>query len=646
VIEVVVFTGGRGSAVLSRRLIAHPDIRVTLAVNGYDDGASTGEVRRFLGDALGPSDFRKNASRAAEAIGTASPALIGLLDARIPVNATAEDIDDLLDRLSRGFPAAGRGGILDVALPGAEAQAVGERATRFVETWRSANRSFRFADCAIGNLVFAGSYLRCNRQFNAAVDDYCQLLGLPSGLVDNVTDGSNAFLVALDVSGRVLGTEEAIVDSRRTNRIADIFLIDRALSPEESTALSEAGETAARAFFRAHEATPRLNPRLAARLDAADVIVYAPGTQHSSLFPSYLTPGLCDHIAGNLAAVKLLVTNLQYDAEIAGASAVTLVERALFYLTERGHRHLPAPCLITHYLLNDPRSTEETAPYVPLGQVKALEDPRLVRIGYYEDGVSGRHDASKIIEPFIESLLATRGRPVVAVWLYGTSSVNKIAQTLLEMARGRRDDDACDLHVHVPVSGLDPAFVERLPFRVSLYDSEDAAALALREGAGSQSDEYIALLDSSGMYRGDDLVALTRYLQPGRLDAVWGSRRLSVRDIDASFRLHDDRGPVLRGISRAGSYFLSFAYLLLYGRYVADTLSGSRVMRAADVRALAVPLTHRLVNQHLLSRLLRRRADVLEVPVQFLPLSPERVRRTGVGEGLRSLATIARLRVS
>jgi 2-phospho-L-lactate transferase/gluconeogenesis factor (CofD/UPF0052 family) len=645
VIEVVVFTGGRGSAVLSHRLMANPDVHVTLAVNGYDDGASTGEVRRFLGDALGPSDFRKNASRAAAATNTCSSNLVQLLDARIPEQVAADTVGCLLDALSHGRPVDPSGGSTPLKLPDAEKNAVADRMQTFLEAWRTSDRSFRFSDCAIGNLVFAGSYLRCGRRFNAAVDDYCALVGLPAGLIENVSDGSNAFLVGLDVTGQVLGTEEAIVDSRHANRIADIFLIDRPLPASESMSLSAAGETAARAFFASHGATLALNPRLATRLDRADVILYAPGTQHSSLFPSYLTPNLCDHIARNFHAVKLLVTNLQYDAEIAGTSAVSLVRRALFYLTNKGQHQLPAPCLITHYLLNDPQHAEEQAPYVPLGQVESFEDPRLVRIGYYEDGVTGRHDGSKVIEPFIESLLAQPARLHVTVLLYGTRSVNKLAQTLLEIARGLTTSPRCDLHVHVPIAvGFDEAFVSQLPFEVSLYESDSAAADALRDRVASSPGGYVALFESSGMYRGEDLVALTRYLEADRLDAVWGSRRLSVRDIDESFRLYDDRGRLLRAVSRIGSHLLSLAYLLLYGRYVSDTLSGSRIVRAADAGAVPVAFTHPLANQYVLSELLRRRADLLEVPVQFLSLSPERVRRTGIGEGLRSLAAIVRLR--
>lgn len=629
-VEVVVFTGGRGSAVLSERLLAHPGIRVTLAVNGYDDGASTGEVRRFLGDALGPSDFRKNASRAALAKGTAPRELIDLLDRRLPVEIDAAAAETMLRGLREATPSAPR--------------AVFDRLDAFLAEWRRSGRAFAFGDCAIGNLVFAGCYLTANRHFNAAVDDYAGLLGLEAGLIENVTDGANAHLVALDIGGHVLGTEEAIVDSRRANRIDDIFLIDRPISPDECLALGARAAPGVREFFETHAVAPSLNPRLAERLDCADVIVYAPGTQHSSLFPSYLTRGLTERIAGNYRAVKLLVTNLNYDAEIAGASAVTLVERALYFLTDKGRRPFPGPSLVTHYLLNDPKQAESSVPRVPLGQLTTLEDPRLVRIGQYEDGVTGRHDAAKVIEPFIESLLAEPEPERVGVLLYGSASANKIAQTLLEMARGLSTgvlSAAPALHVYAArADGLDPPFVARLPFEVSLYATAAEAEAAMRQAGLSGRHRYLALFESSGMYRGDDLIGLLRYVERGRVDAAWGSRRLSQRDIAESFQRYDDRGVLLRRLSSIGSHLLSVMYLVLYGRYVADTLSGVRVVRTDDALASAVPFSDPVSNQHMLAHLLKRRADVLEAPVQFLPLSSRRVHRTGVGEGLRTLASI------
>ena len=76
-------------------------VQLTVAINGYDDGASTGEVRRFLGDALGPSDFRKNASRLATELATCPPPLVALLDRRLPDDASAATVQELIDDLKR-----------------------------------------------------------------------------------------------------------------------------------------------------------------------------------------------------------------------------------------------------------------------------------------------------------------------------------------------------------------------------------------------------------------------------------------------------------------------------------------------------------------------------------------------------------------
>ena len=98
-----------------------------------DDGASTGRSA-FLGDALGPSDFRKNASRLALELGTARPAR-DLLDARLPDGLTASDALTML----RAAPARRAG-----------------RACPSRPRWPN-RKAFDFNDCSVGNLV-AGSF--------------------------------------------------------------------------------------------------------------------------------------------------------------------------------------------------------------------------------------------------------------------------------------------------------------------------------------------------------------------------------------------------------------------------------------------------------------------------------------------------------
>jgi 2-phospho-L-lactate transferase/gluconeogenesis factor (CofD/UPF0052 family) len=625
-LSVVVFSGGRGSSVLSRELIANPRIDLTLAINGYDDGMSTGEVRRFLGGALGPSDFRKNASHLARTLRTCDEAAVTELDRRLPVGSTRDAAIAELGRI---------GG------------AAGERLSAFSAELKATGKPFDFSDCAIGNLVFAGCYLRCDRDFNAAVDDYCSLLNLPAGLIDNVSDGTNAFLVALDPDDRLLASEADIVDANRRNRIKDIFLLRDRPSAADVAAIAGMARDQIAPWLTARERQIPVNPRLVARIAAADLLVYSPGTQHSSLFPSYLTHGLSRAIAGNLTALKLLITNIQSDAELTDATAVDIVQRAVYYLREKGRLPIPTPFLITHYLFNDPRGGREETPYVPLGRLDALEDPRLVRISNYEDGVTGRHDAAKVLTPFLQSFLAEPAKQRVAVLLHDSGSRSKVTQTLLELVRaGLSRVPAVTEVFYEGTEQIEDDLVSAFPFRVHYLGPEPESGRGFKEALVRDRFDYAVLFESSGMYNGEDVVTIVAQLASGRLDAVWGSRRLSARDIDASLRLRYQHKAGLRVASAIGSHVLSAAYLLLYGRYISDTLSGVRGVRAALAAAPDIDLRDKRLNQRLLSRLLRDRAELLETPVRFYAISPDRVRRTTVGEGLASLAGIVWWRIS
>ena len=409
-------------------------------------------VRQFLGDCLGPSDFRKNASWLARELNCCSSALIDLLDFRFPDGLSASDAQLWLQMLATDHVAACE------RFPSEEAESwqLLDASTRHVLASNLASiegelqrqgTTFPFSDCSLGNLVFAGCFLNSGRRFNAACRDYFSLLNLPDGLIENVTDGTNAFLVAMDSEGRLLGSEADIVDQNRRNYIDDIFLIDRPFTLEERDRLTLALPHDVRQVVESRAVSPLPNPRLLQRLKSADLIIYAPGTQYSSLFPSYMTAGLGTAITRNLTAVKLLITNLREDAESPDCRATDIVEKAVYYLREKGQSKLPTPALITHFVINDPGDKSPERPYIPLGRVENYEDPRLIRIGDYEDGVTGRHDAATVLTPFIESFLGRSRRPKIDVLLLETDSHNKIAQTILEMLRGGISDIPVDVAV-------------------------------------------------------------------------------------------------------------------------------------------------------------------------------------------------------
>jgi 2-phospho-L-lactate transferase/gluconeogenesis factor (CofD/UPF0052 family) len=642
-LKVVVFSGGRGSEVLSRELLRNPKVALTLAINGYDDGASTGEVRRFLGDALGPSDFRKNASRLARELQTCPADLVELLDKRLPVGCTQAEALDYLRAMTGGDAASmGRANAITSLFAGLDAASredVGVRLAEFARELESTGKAFDFSDCSIGNLVFAGSFLHQRRDFNAAVADYCAMLRVPAGMIENVTDGANAYLVAVDSKGQLLGSEADIVDGATQRGLRDIFLLDRPIGAEECARLNAGPADGIDSLLRQSAAKLEPNTELLQRLAEADLIISAPGTQHSSLFPSYLTPGIGRTIAANLTAIKLLITNIRPDAEIGDSSAVDIVDRAAYFLREKGQNaDIPTPCLITHYLINDPGQSEQGRPYVPLGRLDQLEDPRLVRIGNYEDGVSGRHDATTVITPFVTALLNRDRKPNLAVLLLESASLNVITQSLLEMLRGGIDKVPVSITAfYDSAESLDPAFISALPFEL-----RNIHGAGFEDVLEDPRFEFVLRFESSGMYSGEDIVNVASLLTPGGVDAVWGSRRLSLSDIRESYRIRYRHTVLFGSVSYIGSHLLSLAYLMMYGRYVSDTLSGVWAVRSSCLRGSGIDLWARQLNHEVLSALLSRGAGVFETPVRFFPISPKRVHRTTVMDGLRSLGTILR----
>jgi 2-phospho-L-lactate transferase/gluconeogenesis factor (CofD/UPF0052 family) len=636
-LHVVVFTGGRGSSAISNQLTEVAGIKLQYIVNGYDNGMSTGEIRRFLDDSLGPSDFRKNASRLALLLESCSRELVSLLDSRFPDLCGEEQAISYLNSLDvvkdLGDTKFERAFVQNLnVLPVKTRNSLMAMAKQFISFKNKSTRTFKFSDCSLGNIIFAGCYLKQNNNFNAAVADYCALLGLPEDMILNITDGKNAFLIAKNTDGEILQGEEDIVDANRRNKIDDIYLLSR-------TDAAKLGKLKA-----LKDTTLKLNAKVEECLSSADLIVYSPGTQHSSLFPSYMTPGLGECIAANTKALKLLITNIHEDAEIAGADATDIIRKASYYLQEKNKKPLPEPTLITHYIINRPGKTGTSGNYILEGELERIEDPRLVRISNFEDGASGQHDSGKVLLPFINMARDQKRKTRVAVVCLDTSSINKIAQTVREMQRAKISLYPCEVtvvyssnrEISDSLVADDNLHLHHIPPSTA---GESNNQQLLGEALALQPD-FVCLFESSGMYFGGDIVALVSNLNQNRVDAVWGSRRLSRSDIRESYSYRYRSHLLKGGISYLGSHLLSLAHLICYGRYISDTLSGLKLIKSAHLEGSADWIDNPSANQYLLARLVRSDGRLFEVPVDFLPMSPNQVARTGPLDGLRALGVI------
>ncbi len=173
--KIVLFCGGRGSATLIRAMLRHPDIDLTLLVNAYDDGQSTGALRSFIPGMLGPSDFRKSLSWLLSDASDAPYA--SLMEYRFPASTGMDEIEKLARFTRNNDPA-----LLEAPLKGWFAQLPAEPATRLRALLgrffdHAVGGTFDYRDCSLGNLVFAGAYLQCGNDFNVAVAEVAALVG-------------------------------------------------------------------------------------------------------------------------------------------------------------------------------------------------------------------------------------------------------------------------------------------------------------------------------------------------------------------------------------------------------------------------------------------------------------------------------------
>src|SRR5258708_16792974 len=174
-INVVLFSGGSGTQSITEALIRHPQISLTILINAYDDGHSTGRLRRFIPGMLGPSDVRKNINRLMPTRERSQQSLKTISDHRLPVGVSRDDalltIQQMLAGLYQALPQK-----LADAFPHLEVWQC-KRLSGYLNTvlgymHRQEQQEcyFDFSDCAIGNLLFAGAYLEQGQDFNKSVE--------------------------------------------------------------------------------------------------------------------------------------------------------------------------------------------------------------------------------------------------------------------------------------------------------------------------------------------------------------------------------------------------------------------------------------------------------------------------------------------
>ena len=389
--KVVIFSGGRGSSALTvglrNSLSKEKTSSITNVTNAYDDGKSTGEIRRvFSNNILGPSDVRKLHEVQWEAYGK-DRNVDKFFDYRIKDNnQVLASLNSIVNSKKYNHEINSIYSNLPLKLKKITKLAI----QNFINNLR---KNISFEDFAFSNLVY-GSLSHLYGDMQEAENKIRECLGLQDAVLLNSSE--NKFLFGLAESGELLHDESSIVSYQGLSPIYEVFLTDKPLTKNSIKKIRELKGLDKKKDFIVSmlDSLPRVNLKVEESIKNADLIIYSSGTQYSSLYPTYLTKGLSEAIFSS-KALKVFLTNIVYDNEIPGFTAADQVVQAVYYLNRKNTLDFKPKDMIDVVVANDP--SNELDNYlrpnkIGLNQLGINE----VFIRPLEKGTTGLHQANKL----------------------------------------------------------------------------------------------------------------------------------------------------------------------------------------------------------------------------------------------------------
>lgn len=313
--RIVILTGGTGSIALQRGLYNALEtnldgIETQIIVNAYDNGLSTGAVRQVMdGEILGPSDVRKNQATRLQMKHPNSPWLralnrrFTLKPARVK-DFCQEQIIQLVSDLKMQASPADPCELLQIA-------------TR--EYFNSpVALQIEYVDFSFANIIYAGLARANGNSLRAAASLMAAAMDIEDGVLLN--DDKSLFLGAITRSGHRIADEGQIVSwGNEADPFVDVFFTDS----------------------RGRETRPRLCLEAWQAIVQADLIILSPGTQWSSLIPTYASDGFTAAVKDSNAKL-LMVMNRTPDKDSPGQTASDIIDVLVPRYFEEGRLHVLA----------------------------------------------------------------------------------------------------------------------------------------------------------------------------------------------------------------------------------------------------------------------------------------------------------------
>ena len=648
-IEVSLFCGGRGSANLIKELVKYSNIKLNLIINGYDNGLSTGVLRKFIPGMLGPSDFRKNLSHLLEIHSPNQHLVIELLEFRFPEAMTNQDIVDCLVDLNKLKNLEGLKNIFG-NLEHEYVRLVENYIVVFGKYCQEKNFDISFDGCSLGNLVFAGVFLSKGHDFNGTLEEIMSVFQSKiNASLCNVSRGENRYIVGLKENGDFLYDEALMVEEQDHSSMAGIYLLEKEPDKEFIDKVNQLDFADKKAELEKAHCPPEISKKAKELILNSDIIIYGCGTQYSSTFPSYLTSGVAQAISKSKAKVKGFVSNIKYDADIINYDLEKIVNELLVSLDDPENSHS-----VSHLYYNV--GSEHIKDGIKQGALKGevnFKNIRLIKGDFQHPIYEAKHCGHSTISSILDSF-------------YRCSKV-KNKETDLELFVSLHNRS-----MGIPFlidEFLDIKWLDYFKSAVLYIDGDFDFDQILPEGLSikkykafgdfpeieffqswlmnPERSDFLLTLSGDGDYRLKDFLKAYSILNSNPTGAIFGTRVQSRHQFMQALSSAYTENKILFKLSQVGAFVLSFLFSIRSGLLFTDPITGFRAYsryhikkKINDPRDLQESLD---TPSSLALRLLHKGVDIGEIPVTYRTYSGFTDPNWRIRRAVRNLISLANI---
>jgi 2-phospho-L-lactate transferase/gluconeogenesis factor (CofD/UPF0052 family) len=623
-ISIALFCGGRGGSAIIFELLRHSFVDLKLIVNAYDDGLSTGAIRHLIPGMLGPSDFRKNLSYLISPHLAEQHALKELLEYRFSKSLNKSDFSTFIDwcnssskkndcalikieSLDQIFSKLSHSLILEVK----------NYLKAFFDFYLKSGKNFDFNDCSLGNLVFAGAFLISNHDFNKASSELSDKFKSRAKLI-NVTNGENRILAALKEDGEFLTNEEKIVNKQSASKIKEIFLLPSLLTHEQLSELEKITTfEGKKSFLKSVEDPVYISQEAQEALLTSDMIIYSPGTQFSSLLPSYKTIGVKEAISKNTKALKVFVSNIHTDHDIESLVGFELLENALYHLGDSTNQNkLINQAFFNAPLVNNPKNIKLDD---LLEYAKNLNIDLSIQ-NFENQSKPGTHSGFEVMSRLFEVYEKQTHNAVETAKLFVDLNTRIEATDLLIQEFSEIQWSKVFSHSELNVAGSVAKEILSNPFltvKQTLQDTSEEEIFynwLMKEESG-----YLITMTGDGEYRLRDAFSIVQFMKTSKFGIILGSRSQSRAQFRDSLLYAYGESRLFHLLSIIFSFIISALFAFRFKIILSDPHTGFRIYRRSHLLSLLPKLHQKPLSSSLdiIKLSVKQGVEIGELPVTY-----------------------------